>query len=424
MSAFAIFRACRRAACGAVVALELGLRLWAQAPAGAAGGGTNAGWQLTAEVDQGYDSDAMLSLARPQGDATTQLRLGVGRVWSGPTWSFSATYTPQAEAYARNVKLDYIAQSYGQTLEFATSANTRWTWGASAERFPERGGAGLFGGGGLSGVSSASQALALATVLTGASTTFGVSHRSSLRSTWSASLSGGADWFAEDQALLGSGGGAPAAAGSNSRTAGANLGWSYVLGPQWSWSMSGSESLMQFSGNAQSVRYSALQTGVQREFGSQVTLALSAGPSWSQTRGGGGASAVAHLPALGYAANASLTVGQGQGQYGITWSHSLQMGLVPGGLATDVLALNYGLHGRGGAWSASASLGESRLAGSFGPGMQDSLFASSQLSLRLASAWSLTANGEFIGQNLPGVAGQFRREVITLGLLFAPGGAR
>ncbi len=421
MSAFPFSRAYRRPACGAVAALGLGLRLWAQAPAAAS---ANPGWQLSAELDQGYDSNAMLSLAQPQGDATTQLRLGIAREWIGPHWSLSAAYNPQAEAYARNARLDYVAQSYGQTLEFATSENTHWTWGVSAERFPERGGAGLFAAGGLSGVSSASEALALATILTGASTTFAVSHRSSLRSTWSASVSGGADWFSEDQALLRSGGGAPGAAGSNSRSAGANLGWSYALGPQWSWSVSGTESIMQFSGNAQSVRYSALQTGVQRGFGGNVTLALSAGPSWSQTHGSAATSAVAHLPALGYAANASLTVGQGQGQYGITWSHNLQMGLVPGGLATDMLALSYGLQGHGGGWSASASLGESRMAGNLGPGVQDSLFASSRFRVRLAAAWSITADGEYIGQTLPGVTGEFRREMFTLGLRFAPGGAR
>ncbi len=427
MSAFTFPRAYRRPACGAFAALGLGLHLWAQAPVSAAAANANSNWQFSAQLNQGWDSDPLLSLSHPRGDTTTQLQLTLGRRWAGRNWSFDASYTPEGMSYTSNPKLDYIAQTFQQNWTVALGPHTQFSWTATAQRFPERSG-GMSTGAGVAALASSGQTLALATVVSGAGTGVSWNHQSSLRSTWNASLTFAQQWFSVDSALAGANAAAFRSAISQSRSLGGGAGWKYDLTPERSLRLSMAANQLWYGAAAPPMQYANLQLAFSQALGGGMVLTLGAGPSWNHySRPPAGVAAGTQLPTLGYAASASLLAGNPtSGQYGIAWNHAEQMGQAPGGVTTDSLALQYAWQW-GRSWSATTSIGENRFAGVAGsPGGQESVLAAGQLSWRIASAWSLRANADYNGERLPVspvALAQFRREQYSLGLQFQPGGA-
>ncbi len=427
MSAFPFPRAYRRPACGAFAALGLGLRLWAQAPVAVSSATANTNWQFSAQLNQGWDSDPLLSLSNPRGDSTTQLQLTLGKRWAGRNWSFDASYTPEGMNYTSNPKLDYIAQSYQQDWTVALGPHTQFSWTATAQRFPERSG-GMSTGAGVAALASTDQTMALAMIASGGNTAIAFHHQSSLRSTWNANLTYAQQWYSIDTALAGSAAASFLPGITGSHTIGGGGGWSYQLAPQSAFSLTVTGNQLWYGAAAPPMQYANLQASISQGLGGGMVLKLGAGPSWNHySRPPAGVPAGAQLPSLGYAASASLLAGDAtSGQYGITWDHAEQMGQVPGGVTTDSLAMQYAWQwGRN--WSATTSIGENRFAGVAGsPGGQESVFASGQLSWRIASAWSLRANATYSGERLPvsSVAlANFRREQYSLGLQFQPGGA-
>ncbi|HVA62668.1 MAG TPA: hypothetical protein VNF74_03000 [Terriglobales bacterium] len=416
----------RPLACG-VLAAALGTGLRAQAPAAGPGG-----WRVSGELAQGVDSNIELALDHPQADTTTQLQLGLERSWSGPHWSFRASYDPTAVAYARHPKLDYLSNAYQQVWSYALGPHTQIIWRSDAERYPERGGAPTGGLAPLAATANASQAMALGSVLTGANTNFALNHQYSLRSNWSASVSGGLQAFSADTSLgtAGASGFSPTALLGHTHTVAANLGWSYRVGSATSVQVGAEQSFMTYSGLGQQVRYSNVQASVQQKIGSVLSLQLGAGPAWNHTLTRAAAAAAFHLPGTSYAANAILAAHSGRSQYGLSWQHGTQAGFTPGGLTTDVLALQYSLQWSP-SWSAGLSVGQSRNAAASttaaGGPTQDSGFASAQLLCRVASRWSLQANASYFTQAEPtarGATQPFRRLQASIGLSYTSGGAQ
>ncbi|HUX66433.1 MAG TPA: hypothetical protein VMV31_02980 [Terriglobales bacterium] len=410
-------------ACGALLgALGVGLRAQA-APAPAPG------WQFSGQVQQGFDSNVLVSPTHPESDATTQLLLSLGRKWTGPGWSFSAAYLPEAETFARHTSLGYVAQSYRQDWQYALGRHTRLSWTANAARYPERGGApGMAAGG-----QTANLAMALGSVLSNASSTLTLSHQYSLRASWSAGVNGGVQAFSPDTSLLAQ---LPAntlaPARSQSRIGGGSLGWSYRLSQRRTLQISATDTEMWFTNPAQRLRYGNVQVSLQQQLGSGYSLQLGAGPSWSWRLQRGPGAALANLPGQSYAANASLTHQVGRSQYGLSWEHGVQAGTVPGGVTTDMLGLQYGLQW-GQAWSGSLGLGRNAFTGQASAQAppasqhQESLYASGQLSYRIVNDWTLQVHASFMTQAIPTsspLLAQLRRLQCSLGIAYQSGGAR
>jgi len=380
-------------------------------------------WQAAATLTEGVNTNVLLGFQRPKADATTALQLDLGRSWKGPHWDFSATYTPQAMTFARNRSLDYVAHAYHQAWQAATSTKTHMSWSLDYDHYPERGGV-PSAEGGVAGVAGASQALSLQSVLNTLSSNFSISHQYSLRGTWTAGATLGLQHFTPDRKLLEnlpSGTPAPPIAGT--RSGSGTLGWSWKLSPDRALKLDGLDNELWFTNPAQRMRYTNAQIGLLQQFGPSVTLQAGVGPSWNEVLAS--AAPFLRLPGQSYAANASLTTQQGNVQYGITWQHSEQMGLVPGGVATDNIAMQYGLHwGKG--WKAVASLGEGHFAGvaaaSSGANRgEDSIFSSGQLSWQINRRWLLAANANWMAQTLPlspTASGQLRRLQANFGITY------
>jgi len=385
-------------------------------------------WQVTATLAEGINTNVLMALQKPHADSTSSLQLDLGRSWRGPTWSFIATYHPQAMDFARNRRLDYIAQTYNQAWQLSLGPHTQMSWTFDFNRYPERGGAPQAAGGGVAGVAIASQALGLQSVLQSADTTVSLTHQYSLRGSWNAGITGAQQSFTPDLRLLGSlPAGTLAPPRSRTSSGAGNLGWDYELVPGRRLRLSGEDSELWFSNPAQRMRYDYVQASISQDLGAGVVLQIGAGPSWNSVLQS--AALQKQLPGVSYAGNASLITQQGNTTYGITWQHSEQAGLVPGGVATDNVAMQYGLTwGRG--WNASASLGEGRFAGvSSTPGTasqgQDSVFAAANLGWKISSGWMLVANANWMSQTLPvapGTLGRFRKLQASLGVSYTPEG--
>ena len=387
---------------------------------------TPRGWQASGQLLQGYDSNIFLTLAQPQADSTTQVRLSLARHWGGPHWSFTAAYTPQGFAYAAHSRLDYLAHAYQQDWIYGLGPHTQLHWTVNAERYPERGASPQIGDG-LAAVAVASQVLALETVLTGAQTSLTLSHQSSPRSTWTAGGVGALQAFRPDTALLNqaSPSFSESALRAQSRSGGGNVAWSYELRPERTLQLSALDNEMWFTNPYQRLRFADALVSIQQQLGGSVTLQLGAGPSWTWVLRNANGATAGNLPGQSYAANASLTKHQGHGQYGLTWQHADQMGLVPGGVTTDLLAVQY--QWQSGHWSAAVSAGRSSFAGAGGgSAAQNSLYAAGQLSYQVGAECWLRVSSSLNAQAVPlgfGTTGNLRRSQVSLGIVYQPWGA-
>ncbi|MGH9480923.1 MAG: hypothetical protein ACRD1L_02425, partial [Terriglobales bacterium] len=354
----------------------------------------------------------------------------LGGRWAGPRWSFTNAYTPQGTNYARHTKLDYFAQSYEQDWNYAASPHTQLVWSLSAQRFPERAASPQAGGLSLAATAAASQSVALATVLSGGSSSLNLSHATGPHTTLTAGVNGTEQYYATDASLAASQGlPAPSVLNSQARSLGGNLGWSEQLTKTTSVQLAGAGSQTWFVGNGERVRYGNLQASLQHRLGAAYSVQLGGGPAWTRTVGGtANPTPTAPLPSLGYAANAALTGTSGRSNYGLSWSHADTAGLVPGSITTDLLALQYGMH-FGRSWSASVSVGHSSGHGVTAVALPslDSAFGSGQINYRVASGWSVIANASYFTQMEPtgvGTTGHFRRLQAAAGIAYQPGGAR
>ena len=413
---------------GALAALGLGMRLWAQAPAAGSAGG----WQTSAQVTQGLDTNVLLSTSNPQASATTHYQFSLGRSWLGPRSRFSATFSPEGQVYAGHSALNYVAETYEQSWTYAWQHSTL-SWSSSAERMPERASQALGGGIGSAGAAAASLSLELATLLTSGTSTLDFMHQYSPRSSWTATATGGLQVFNRDAQLLASlAPGNPLtllATTSHAHSAGGSLSWSHQMTQRRSVSLSANASQMWNSHPAQSLLYSSLKATVQQQLGGGVSLAVGGGPAWNRILNPQARPASATgLPATGYTASADLTMQHGHQQYGATWNRSEQVSLIPGGVTTQLLGLQYSVQ-LGSSWSASASAGYSQFAGvnaSSGGAQPGSTYIAGQISYRIASDWSLQTAFSFNSQSLLMVGGgsmPLRRAHASFGLSYQSGGA-
>lgn len=407
----------RLGATGMMLAAGLGLHLRAQAPA-AAGAGP---WIFSGSVMQGYDSNPLMLPGAHSADSTTTVSLDLGGHWAGPRWSFDANYAPEGEAYLSNSKLDFVAQSYTQSWNYALGPHTQFSWSANAEDFPERGGAPM-GMGGAVAVANASQAMALATVMRQAGTTIGLTYQSSERVHWSGSATGSLQGFSQDRALVALEPGLVQSEPNRTRSAGGNLGWNYELNPDRNLQIGVGDTEMWLLG-LQHTRYINLQTSLTQKFGGFMTVQVGAGPAWNWTYNLGPANAPA-LPGHTYAGSANLSAAWGHSSYSVLWSHSDQLGLTPGSLTTNIVGLQW-TESWTSSWQTSVSVGQSLgTSGGLSPASSldnlDSLYSSAQMSLRLAPGWALFANVIFNDQNEPfyGITGNLRRVQAGMGLTY------
>ncbi|HWG37344.1 MAG TPA: hypothetical protein VN690_06460 [Terriglobales bacterium] len=387
-------------------------------------------WQAAATLTEGINTNVLMSFQNPKADATSLLQLDLGRRWSGPHWSFQATYTPQAVNYERNRGLDYISHSYTQAWQAALSPRIRLGWTLSYDHYPERAGA-PSAGGGLAAVTGASQAMAVQSILAGVNSNFSLSDQYSLRGSWTAGASVTVQRFSPDIRLLRAlPGNTPVPPVTDTRSGGGNLGWSWKLTPERSLEISATDNELWFTNPAQRMRYADVQANLIQQFGPDIALQAGIGPAWNQILKT--VTTAQQLPGQSYAANASLTTQQGGTVYGISWQHTEQAGLVPGGVATDNVALDYGV-GWGRGFHAQGSIGEGHFTGlgadtvgTTRPASQDSLFVSGQFDWRLGSAWSLSAQTVWSAQGLPvslTTVGELRRLQASVGITYAPVGA-
>lgn len=410
---------------GALAALGLGVRLWAQAPAAAPAGG----WQTSAQVMQGFDTNVLLSATNPQGAANTQYQFSLGRNWVGPRSSISVSFSPQGAVYASHSALNYVAESYEQSWTYAWQHSTL-TWLSSVQHMPERASQSLGIGGGAAGAAAGSLSLALATVLTSGTSSLSFTHQYSPRSSWSASGTVGLQVFSQDVQLLASlAPGNPLtlqAADSRSHSAGAGVSWSHKLTERRSVALSANASPMWYSNPARTLLYSSLQASVQQQLGAGMMLSVGGGPAWNRSLDT--AAGIGALPGTSYTANAGLTMQRGRTQYGVTWDRSEQASMVPGGVTTQLLGLQYSVRW-GSSWSASASAGYSQYAavtGAAGAG-QGGTYLAGQINYRIATDWSLQTGFNFNSQFLPTAGGgsvPLRRAHVSFGLSYQSGGSR
>jgi hypothetical protein len=371
-------------------------------------------------VNQGFSSNVQGALTHPVADATTQLTLQLGRTWVTPHSSFVLDYVPQGLHYARYNSLDYIAQSLQQSWQYAATSHTSLAWTSSFQQFPERGGPAQMGAPGALGLQSASQAQQAGTFLTSGTSSFSVQRQSSLRASWSAQFNAAWQGYRQDAPALAPG--AAAQESSQTKSAGAQLGWSYLLTPSRSVSVSASDSDLWFTLPVQHRRYTSLETSLTQRWGA-TSLQVGGGPAWN-------AVVSSAVPAAGrdlgsWAGSAGLSQAIGKAELGLTWNHRVQAGLTPASISTDDLALQF--QQQWGRWQGSASLGSTRMASIVaGEPARSGLFASTQMSYALAS-WSVEANCNYYSQDLAVASGGLQtlnRIQASLGIRYAWQGAR
>jgi hypothetical protein len=379
------------------------------------------GWQLAGEVNQGFSSNVQGALTHPVADATTQMTLQLGRTWLTPHAEFVLSYVPQGLHYARYHHLDYLAQSLQQTWQYAATGHTTLGWTSSFQRFPERGGQAEMGAPTLSSLQGASQAQQSSAVLTSGASSFSLQHQSSLRSSWSGQFGGSWLGFSPDTAVL-PGGAAPALLSSQTRSFTGQLGWSYRLTPNRSLGVTAGEGEMWFTAPVQHTRYANLQATFTQDWGS-TSLQLGAGPAFNQVVSSRGPAA--SQPPRSFAGSAGLRQQIGHSQLGLTWNHRVQAGLTPGSVSTDDLALQW--QQQWGRWSASASLGNTRMAGIVaGEPARNGLFTAARIACALAN-WSVEASGDYYSQDMAAAPGRLlplSRLQASLGVRYTWQGAR
>lgn len=410
-------------AMGILVAAGLGLHLRAQTPA--AGAAPASPWIASAQYSQGYDSNVTLASAHPAGDTTSQLALELGGQWQGPRWGFESLFTPTGMAYARHSDLDFISEGYQQTVNYAATPHTKLNWALQAQRYPQRGGMPGGLGGGLGAVIAASQGLGQGSVITTGSSSVGLQHQSSLFTTWSANLNASLNAYSPDARFLLLASPLAAAARTRALSYGGGLGWTHQVSEQRSLEVNASDNEIGYSHGGARLRTLNLQGGIDQKLGGPWQLQLLAGPSWTQNLG---ATSIGSLQGYGYAATAGLTAIVGRSTSGVSWQHSQQASLTPGGIATDVIGLHYAFQWTQ-SWSLSTGLGYSRTANPAraGVGQLGSSFAAAQLAHKLGSGWWLQAGASFntepaalFGES----GGNLRRFQANLGIRYQFGGVQ
>lgn len=409
----------------ALAILMLALAAHAQADAAAPKGAnaTPQGFTLGAAFRQGYDSNIILS-AKPEGDTDSALSVNLAGQWSGPRWNFGVLYTPQAVTYARHTNLSYISQGYEQTLTYLASPQTQVAWSVNAAMYPQRGGVPGAGFGGVSGAGLAGEGLGAASDLTTGSTNFSVERQTSLRSSWMANVQAGWTAFSLDRQLL-------AALGTNSAagpgevahsvTFGGSAGWSYRLSPQRSLTLSAGDSVIRYTRSGPKIQYSTATVQLSQQVGASWTLRAGGGPSWTQNQN---AIALPGRQGWGYNASAGLVKQFGRSESGVQWQHTLQASYVPGGLSSDLVALQYRTQWAQN-WSSSVEAGYSR---QFSPELDNgaargTAFVSGTVGWQMAPEWWLQAEGGFYAQPLSYLGqgpGTMRRVNAAVGIEFRP----
>ncbi|MGH9488681.1 MAG: hypothetical protein ACRD04_13975 [Terriglobales bacterium] len=409
-------------ALGMVLTAGLSLRLHAQTTvSGATGGSPENPWILAAAYTQAWDNNITLS-ATPQGDTSSQVALNLGGHWQGPRWNFSALYTPEGVTYAHHRALSYFAQTYDQSLTYATGPESSLSWSVSAAMYPQRGG--LPGGainGGLGAALTAGQGLGVGSDLTDGTTTLNWQQKVSARSTWSAGVNFGLNAFTPDrQLLIETGRQTPLEAADHSNMLGGTVGWNHNVNASLTLGVSAMDNRVRYTRTNARLNYSDVEATMGETLGTWQ-LRLGAGPSWTQNL----ESSSFTERGLGYAANASLTKQFGLSESGIQWEHTLQAGYLPGGVAHDLFGAQYGTQWATD-WQASVSAGYSRQGVAQGA-VVNTQYASAGVSWHPSPDWSLQGGGSFVREpfSLLGEgAGSLRRESVFVSLRFAPGGTR
>lgn len=386
-------------------------------------------WQISGQLRESVDSNVLLALQKPKADSSTQLQLALSRTWLGSRWSLAESYVPQATLYGANSKLDYLAQAFNQNLGYNLSPHTRLSWSTNLDRYPERGGAPQAGVAGLAATLSAGQPLAQDLVLTNLRTSLDLNHQYSLRGSWSAGFTLGRQGFSSDTAIEQAQTGSAAPLRSHSDSIGGSGNWSYRLGPARTLSLGGSNSLLATTNPRQRLDYSNLQASITQQLGSVWSLQAGAGPAFTRVIS---TTATGYKNTHSYAANARLSRQLNGREYGLAWQHADQLGQIPGGLSTDMLALQLSQQWRQN-WNAGLSLERSNytsllpgVGASPTEGTRAAWSVSGQAGYQNSNGWTVMANLSYLTQTIPvvtGQAGRFRRLQGGLGISYQIGGA-
>ncbi|MGH9485960.1 MAG: hypothetical protein ACRD1F_12985, partial [Terriglobales bacterium] len=176
-----------------------------------------------------------------------------------------------------------------------------------------------------------------------------------------------------------------------------------------------STSAFWLAGALASRRYSNAEVTISEQISPALSLRAGAGPSWTFGQEGAG---------TGYAAEASLADERGATRLALEWSHALEPSFVPGGLTTDLMALEVEQDWSA-AWRGSASWGLSRLGG-FNTATASARAATAAQFLAgglsyTAGAWRLSLNSGWDRQDLYSLAGlaPLRRLQLSAGVSYS-----
>ena len=235
----------------------------------------------------------------------------------------------------------------------------------------------------------------------------GLTHRTSARQSWDASINGGTSFYSKAPGIA-------YTSGQDSFTAGASLGWNYSSSARQSFGLQGGHSYFAFTSPAQHQNYDYAKLRYQRKFARQWEFKAGAGPSFRNT--GHGADV-----ATSYALDASLVRDWEKLRAGVSYDRGSSLSAVRSALTSSSASAFVSYHASR-RWELGGSFGQSVNQQSTNHGLETrSYSASFHGSYSLTRSLSAFTNYSYVQQDsdLVSLSNQFHRNLVSFGLRYS-----
>lgn len=265
-------------------------------------------WSLKTafQASQSYDDNVFLANSFRKADTITKVSGRVSVAYLGRHTRFEAGYMPEYSMYHRYDPLNSIDHTYFHTFRKQISRQMEFHWNANAYRMPSRGSLPfkVTNFGAFTFMTYSLDALRDGLMISGGTTTAGVTYRFNPRWKVTADFEGGSTLFEERGAPT-----TPVLTQEIVYSAGAKVNVSYAMTARRTVGLRVSNTYFGFIGPAQHQHYQSVQATLEQKLPRNFLLVMAAGPGFTERQGGTGVdvsgffdvSVQRNLPGSGYA---------------------------------------------------------------------------------------------------------------------------
>lgn len=360
-----------------------------------------------------YDDNVFLANNFRKADMITKVSSRVSVAYLGRHTRFEASYMPEYNMFHRYDPLNSINHSYFHTFSKQISRQTEIRWNANAYRTPSRGGLPfkLAMVGPFSFMTYSLDALRDGLLISGGSTTAGVTYRFTPRWKMTADFEGGSTLFEERGSPT-----TPVVTQELIYSAGAKFNVTYAMTPRRTVGVRFSNTYFGFIGPSQHQHYQSVQATLEQKLPRNFLLTMAGGPGFTERQGGTG-------PDLSGFFDVSLQRQQTSSGFAVGFQRSVKVGLIQESIASYTGTVS-GHKNLGRKWISNLSGNYTRAQGIRGGNELELISGRAQIGYRLTPHLTPYVNYEYTHQKNLSPAPTTRnvnRNQIAIGLVYNPG---